>query len=263
MIYSDVFLGDNKFPLLAFAIHNGNYMPPELLQNCGIDADTRLREEDPYTNGFAECFPNRIIVQTSRFAVDLNRPPEKAVYQKPEDAWGLQVRKMPIADNLYTKLLKAYSDWYQIIRYQIERLLKIHPTLIILDLHSYNHRRGGPDVAPDPQNQNPDLILGRNNLPESVYPLVENLRLLLDGNPFQNIKLDCRCDIKFSGGHFSRWVNQTFGNKVLCLAIEFKKIFMDEWTGELNLPAYFQLKEIFQTTVLKWMSEITSLEKKG
>jgi hypothetical protein len=38
---------------------------------------------------------------------------------------------------------------------------------------------------------------------------------------------------------------------------------MDEWTGELNLPAYFQLKEIFQTAVLKWMSEITSLEKKG
>ncbi|HQM03698.1 MAG TPA: N-formylglutamate amidohydrolase [Candidatus Cloacimonas sp.] len=263
MIYSDIYLGDNKFPVLAFALHNGHYMPEEILQNCGIDEATRLREEDPYTNGFAECFPNRIIVQTSRFAVDLNRSPEKAVYQKPEDAWGLQVRKMPIENKLYTKLLKVYDDWYRIIHYQIERFLQNHSQIIVLDLHSYNHRRSGPDANPDSQINNPDIILGRNNLPESIYPIIDNLRLLLDGNPLQNINLDCRSDIKFSGGYFSRWVNQTFGNKVLCLAIEFKKIFMDEWTGELNLPVYFQLQKIFQTAVLNWMCEITSLKNKG
>ncbi len=257
MIYSDIYLGDRNFPLLAFALHNGHYMPEELLDNCGIDEATRLREEDPYTNGFAECFPNRIIVQTSRFAVDLNRSPQKAVYQKPEDAWDLPVRNLPLSEKMKTMLLSSYTDWYKIARYQIERLLQFNSQLIVLDLHSYNHRRGGPNANPDPQCNNPDIILGRNNLPESVYPYIENLRSSLNGIPFQNTCLDCRCDVKFAGGYFSRWVNDTFGNRILCLAVEFKKIFMDEWTGELNLTAYNQLKKIFQTAVLNWMSETT------
>jgi len=178
MIYSDIYLGDRNFPLLAFALHNGHYMPEELLDNCGIDEATRLREEDPYTNGFAECFPNRIIVQTSRFAVDLNRSPQKAVYQKPEDAWDLPVRNLPLSEKMKTMLLSSYTDWYKIARYQIERLLQFNSQLIVLDLHSYNHRRGGPNANPDPQCNNPDIILGRNNLPKVFIPILKTCALL-------------------------------------------------------------------------------------
>ena len=256
MIYNDTYLGNSNFPILAFAIHNGHYLPEELLQGCGISEDTRLREEDPYTSIFAETFPNRIVVQTSRFAVDLNRSPEKAVYQKPEDAWGLQVRKHPVPEKLNEMLIKAYEALYRTAHYQIERLLHNNPKLIILDLHSYNHRRGGPNADPDPQNENPDIILGRNNLPESKYQTIEKLRLLIDNKPCVDSKLDCRCDVKFSGGYFSRWINSTFGDKVICVAVEFKKIFMDEWTGELNLSACLQLKEIFHNAVLEWMEQV-------
>ena len=114
MIYSTTYLGNSDFPLLAFAIHNGHYLPPDILYGCGISEEIRLREEDPFTNGFAETFPNRIVVETSRFAVDLNRSPEKAVYQKPEDAWGLDVRKHPIPEKLNEMLINAYEAFYRV-----------------------------------------------------------------------------------------------------------------------------------------------------
>ncbi len=254
MIFSETHIGDFSLPILAFAIHNGAYLPPEVEANCGLGPEQRRQEEDPFTAGFAECFPNRIIVQTSRFAVDLNRSPEKCVYQNPEDAWGLKVRKSELADDLLLALQQSYEAWYKIAIYQIERLLTNHPKLLILDLHSYNHRRGGPNAEPDPQSANPDIIIGRNNLPETAYPLLERLREALNGQSYQGTSLDCRCDVKFPGGYFSRRMNSTFGDKVLCPAIEFKKTFMDEWSGELNLKAYAELKSLFHSAVLDWLS---------
>jgi hypothetical protein len=78
---------------------------------------------------------------------------------------------------------------------------------------------------------------------------VERLHLQLDGQNYLGARLDCRCDVKFPGGYFSRWVNSTFGTRVLCLAIELKKTFMNEWTGELDIAAYEELKAIFKHAV--------------
>ena len=85
MIKTDYFFNDSSIPVIALAIHNGHSMPEELLRNCGISDEERLREEDPHTNTIAERFANRIIVHDSRFMVDLNRSPQMAIYQKPED----------------------------------------------------------------------------------------------------------------------------------------------------------------------------------
>lgn len=256
MISSEFCIGYSSLPLLAFAIHNGQHMPAAVLESCGIDAPTRLREEDPFTNGFAQCFPNHIVLNTSRFAIDLNRSPEKCVYQKPEDAWGLPVRNAELSPELLLEMQEAYKEWYQLAFYQIDRLLMQHKHLVVLDLHSYNHRRGGIKAQPDPQLENPDIIIGRNNLPESRYPTIEKLRLRLDESLLGDMELDCRCDVKFPGGYFSRWVNHNFGDKVLCLAIEFKKIFMNEWTGELDIPVYEKLKGTFHNAVMQWMKEL-------
>lgn len=245
MIYSEITIGDSNKPLLAFAIHNGNYLPPALRDNCGISGDQRFQEEDPFTAGFAQCFANSVVLQTSRFAVDLNRSPEKCVYQRPEDAWGLPVRKTSLSPELITQLQEAYETWYRMAAYQVDKLLAKHERILVLDLHSYNHRRGGPDAEPDPQLANPDIIIGRNSLPESRYPEADKLRLMLDGTSFMGKVLDCRCDVKFPGGYFSRWLNNRYQDKILCLAIEFKKIFMDEWSGELDLKAYNELKQLF------------------
>ncbi|QDU89678.1 hypothetical protein Pla175_30720 [Pirellulimonas nuda] len=41
--------------------------------------------------------------------------------------------------------------------------------------------------------------------------------------------------MRFKGGHFSAWIHETFPTSVCSIAIEFKKFFMDEWSGEADL----------------------------
>lgn len=252
MIRSSYHFGSDSGGILACAIHNGHEIRPDLLSITGVSEADRLREEDPFTGSIAELFLNRIVVGSSRFEIDLNRSPEMAIYQKPEDCWGLNARTQDIPAALLTSLQADYSEWYVVLRYQIERLLRYNDHLIVLDLHSYNHRRLGPGQEPDPQALNPDIIIGRNNLSAAVYPRIEELRGMLDGAHVLGRKLDCRCDVKFSGGYLSRWINHNFPGRVICPAIEFKKIWMDEWSGEVYEPDFTELKEFFVDRVSLW-----------
>ena len=78
-------------PVVGTAIHNGHALPPTFAANMVVSDETRLREEDPYTEFMIRDLPNRIVVHQSRFAVDLNRAREAAIYRKPEQSWGMQV----------------------------------------------------------------------------------------------------------------------------------------------------------------------------
>ena len=260
MLRSSFIFNNDSLPLLATAIHNGHGMPRELLDSCGIRDADRLREEDPFTGEIAGLFPNHMILATSRFAIDLNRSAEKAVYLKPEDCWGLAVRSQPIPEAVLERLRADYSAWYKLVGYQVERLLTLHPFLVVLDLHSYNHRRGGPHAEPDPQIQNPDIIVGRSNLRDVHYPAASALRDILDGSQYLGQALDCRLDVKFTGGNFSRWLNAHYSDRLICLAVEFKKTFMDEWSGEIDRKAFSELKRLFAAAIRDWLGQTYSLK---
>lgn len=252
MIDASFQLLDESQPLLALAIHAGHQICPELIEHTGISEEDRLREEDPFTDQIAAMYPNAITLNSSRFTIDLNRPREKALYLKPKDCWGLPIKRKKLPADTIKQLYRDYDQWYAHLDYCVNRLLQHSPFLIVLDLHSYNYRRFGPLALPEPQIQNPDIILGRNILPQNLYPKVETLRQLLDGQDLMGYKIDCRCDVKFPGGHLSRYLNHNYQGKILCLAIEFKKIFMDEWSGKLNQPVFEALKRMFFDAVDRW-----------
>lgn len=252
MIRSSYYFGDTARPLIALAIHNGHHIREDLLKLTKVSEADRLREEDPYTGSVAELFSNNIVVHTSRFEADLNRNPANAVYQQPEDCWGLDVRSAEIPASLMDKIYSDYREWYAVLYYHIQRLIQKNGFLLILDLHSYNHRRGGPDAPTAPQEDNPDIILGRNNLPERYYPKIEDLRQRLDGKLICGKPIDCRCDVKFTGGALSRKLNNDFAGSVLTLAIEFKKFWMDEYSGVPDEKRFNKLKAVFYQAVMDW-----------
>jgi len=78
-------------PLVAIAIHNGHQVRDEAAALFVIDDASRLQEEDPFTGEWTAAAQNRIIVDTSRFEVDLNHVREETVYVGPQDAWRLTV----------------------------------------------------------------------------------------------------------------------------------------------------------------------------
>ncbi|MDZ7732245.1 MAG: hypothetical protein U5R31_03270 [Acidimicrobiia bacterium] len=61
--------------------------------------------------------------------------------------------------------------------------------------------------------------------------------------------LDVRENVRFRGGYFSRWVHETYPEHGCALAIEVKKVFMDEWTGEVDDDIVAELEQALVATL--------------
>jgi N-formylglutamate amidohydrolase len=234
--------------LVATAIHDGHEVRPELLSHFNLSSHERLREEDPFTAEMSLIADNRITVNYSRFQADLNRDRKNAVYQKPEDAWGLQVWKGKLSSQHVEESLQYYDRFYAALKAYLDELLTQHPRLIIYDIHTYNHRREAYDKYASVE-ENPELNLGTGNIVgeewrNTIDAFINSAREF----NYEGRHLDVRENVKFAGGYFSKWLGETYGNKVCPIAIEFKKFFMDEWTGEGDYYQIEHLKELLAYT---------------
>ncbi|MGY0651304.1 N-formylglutamate amidohydrolase [Luteimonas sp. A537] len=238
-------------PVIATAIHDGHAVRPELQPLLALPDDERLREEDPLTGLFTTVGDVRIRVPTSRFEVDLNRPRDGAVYARPEDCWGLDVWNAPLPEAGIARSLDAWDRFYGMVAERIERMLERWEAVLLIDLHSYNHRRDGPDAEPAPQAGNPDIELGLTTAePDRWSDVTARFADALRAAPLDGRALDVRANVRFpTGGHFPEWVYARWGARVCTISPEYKKIFMDEWTGQADIAALYALRDGLQAAV--------------
>ncbi len=237
-------------PLLATAIHDGHEIRPELTDLLAISDADRRREEDPFTSRWTTVAANRIVARRSRFEVDLNRPPEQAVYQLPDDAWGLQVWKDRPPADVVERSRAEYRAFYDLLRETLDRLVARDGRVVVLDIHSYNHRRGGADAEPDDPERNPVVNVGTGTMDRRGWgPLVDRFMTELEGQQVAGEPLDVRENVTFEGGHLSTWVHGTYPTQVCSLSIEFKKIYMDEWTGQPDEETITDIEQALLATL--------------
>ncbi|MBN2848426.1 MAG: N-formylglutamate amidohydrolase [Coriobacteriia bacterium] len=223
-----VHLGDG--PVVALALHAGHALRPEVAARTALSDSDRLREEDPLTDEVARVVPTRIIVKRSRYEVDLNRPRERAIYT---DAWGLAPWTEPLPPDVTERSLMIHDAFYETLAQTVEAVLARHERAVVLDLHAYNHRRSGPEALPDDPAENPEVNLGTGWLePGRWDPVVDAFVGHMTAEGF-----DCRENVKFRGGYAARWLSERYPERVCPLAIEFRKDFMDEWTGVVDEQA--------------------------
>jgi N-formylglutamate deformylase len=222
-------------PLVAAAIHDGHDVRPELVDFLVISQSDRRREEDPYTGAFTSVAPTRIVARRSRFEVDLNRPRAEAVYLRPEDAWGLAVwTRLPPAE-VIERSRALYDGFYQEVGRVLAELTGRFGRVVVFDLHGYNVRRAGPNAPAAAADENPDVIVGTSNMDRRRWaPVVDGFTEAMRSFDFFGRRLDVRENVKFRGGYFPRWIHQTFPESACAIAIELKKFFMDEWSGEVD-----------------------------
>lgn len=237
-------------PLVAAAIHDGSRIRAELHSYLALDGPGRLREEDPHTAVWARIAPTHLIGLQSRFEVDLNRPRPKAVYQTPEDAWGLTVWKENLPDEIVNRSLEGYDAFYTELKKVLIRLVEKHGNFVVYDLHSYNHLRQGVEGPEADPLENPEVNIGTGNMNRQRWaPVVEQFMIDLHTYDFQGRHLDVRENIKFKGGYFSQWIYEQFPDESCVMAIEFKKFFMNEWTGEVYPGALEAISDALKSTI--------------
>lgn len=224
-------IGDG--PLVATAVHDGHHLRDDVVKLMALNDAARLREEDPFTASWTTIAPTRIIGLRSRFEVDLNRPREKAVYRTPEEAWGLQVWNHAPGDAFIDESLAEYDAFYDRLRQILDAKVAEHGRFVLFDLHTYNHLRQGPDGPPADEKLNPQVNIGTGTMDRVRYAdLIDRFISDLSSFDFPGGALDVRENVKFQGGNVSRWVHENYPETGCALAIEFKKFFMNEWTGE-------------------------------
>lgn len=229
------FLGDWHGQFIATAIHNGHDVRPELAAELVLSSRDRLREEDPHTDEIGALIPAQVVVHRSRFEVDLNRTREESVYRSSAEAWGLDIlRDPPLDDALVAGSLDVYDAFYAELGRRLDPVAERGP-FVVFDIHSYNHRRDGADAAEAPREENPEVNVGTGSLDRERFGhVVDTFIDALSGAGTSAGPLDVRENIRFRGRQLAAWIHARYPDHGVVLALEFKKTFMDEWTGEAD-----------------------------
>ncbi|MBV9388663.1 MAG: N-formylglutamate amidohydrolase [Chroococcidiopsidaceae cyanobacterium CP_BM_ER_R8_30] len=250
MALSDWVLIEGNGPIVAVALHDGHAVRQEVAALFALDESERRREEDPFTANWTTVGDTRIVVQRSRFEFDLNRPREKAVYLKPEDAWGLTVWHSKLSQEILARSLAEYDAFYAAVKQVFTDLEQRFGRFVVYDLHTYNHRRLGLEALPADPMYNPEINLGTGTMDRSRWaPVVESFLTDLCRFDFLGRQLDVRENIKFHGGYFQYWVHQTFPRSACVLSVEVKKFFMNEWSNELDMKQLDAIRSALKSTV--------------
>jgi len=248
-------------PLFATAIHAGHNVRGELLPFLALDESVRLREEDPYTDQWVRVVPGWIVMTRSRFEVDLNRERDEAVYRTPEMAWGLHLWKAPLSNEQIEHSIEEYDAFYNELEVLLSKLASHFKRFVIFDLHTYNYRRKGPEGPPADPLENPEVNVGTGTLDRILCGRVVE-RFIADLRKFNFLgrHLDVRENVKFEGRQLARWIHEKFPDSACVLSVEFKKFFMDEWTGEADEEQIQAIRDALSSTIPGIIEELNTIE---
>ena len=236
--------------VVATAIHDGSGLRADVEAAIALPSPQRLREEDPHTGQAIAGVPTHVVAHRSRFEIDLNRAEADAVYLAPEQCWGLQPWRQPPGARMVDVSRRMHRAFYAMLGQLFDEIMTSHGRFLVLDVHSYNHRRDGPDAPPMPQEAAPDINIGTHSMPRESWsfllePLIDAMRAF----DFRGRRLDVRENVAFEGrGELARFVHERYPRHGCAIALEFKKFYMDEWTGEPD-PAELAAMRAFITHV--------------
>lgn len=234
-------------PLIGVALHAGHNLRSELVPYLAIDEATRFREEDPYSDYWTLACGTRLLTLRSRFEVDLNRRREDAVYRSPKDAWSHDIWAKPLNEDMIAESLREHDRFYTEIERDLRAIERQVGRFVVFDLHSYNHRRAGPDAPPEDAQSNPEINVGTGSMNRALWaPIVEGFMNTLADFDFLGRHLDVRENINFRGRNLAEFVHERFPETGCVLAIEVKKFFMDEWSGLANTRQVVALLQAFR-----------------
>ncbi len=235
------------------AIHAGSKVRPGLVPFLGTTPEERFRDEDPHTEFFIRRFPIRLIAMDSRFEYDINREKKMAIYTGPEMAWGLNVLQKPLTDEEIHRSLNKYDEFHNLADITAGYLTRKKPFGIMFDCHSFNYQREGKtDRIKDDK---PDINVGTGPVDRNYFQnFIDDFIQRLSKHRTRDNNITVNENFPFSGGYLSKRLSKIYGRNLLVLAIEFKKIFMNELTGNLFENDLYKLEEIFFQSVTDTLS---------
>src|SRR5690606_22940809 len=97
---------------------------------------------------------------------------------------------------------------------------------------------------------NPEVNVGTGSMNRARWArVVDRFMDDLRRFDFMGSSLDVRENVRFQGGYLCRWVHEHFPVTGCALALEFKRFFMDEWSGEADPRAVAAIRAALESTL--------------
>ena len=81
-------------------------------------------------------------------------------------------------------------------------------------------------------------------MPEKWKPMIKDFQQHILSFDYFGRQIDARIDVKYPGGNFSRWIHNNYPENGIAIALEYKKIFMNEWNNEIYHKEFLQLQQL-------------------
>lgn len=231
-------LGSSEFHFEAPAfhagvsMHSGHRVRKEILDILAVSEQDRYREEDPYTDRFIAKLPIRIHALDSRYEYELNRNPYRALYDFDKPQWGEKVWIRKAREDEYQRSLLKHREFHALLEMVGRFLLEQHRHALLFDMHSYCYQRERKQSWQE--DKRPEINIGTGAVNREIFgPAITCFKRNLRRTRILGQALRISENEIFFGGYLSRHLSRIYHDRLLVLAIEYKKIFMNEWTGEL------------------------------
>src|SRR5690606_42145393 len=157
-------------------------------------------------------------------------------------------RTNPLPDDIVRRSQEVYATVYSQLEARLDEVAARGP-FVVYDAHSCNRRRNGADADPEPGDDNPEVNLGTGTVDRKIFQgVVDAFAESMSAQATDDGPIDVRENVKFEGRALAWWVHERYAGRGVCLALEFKKTFMDEWTGEPDLDRIQRLAEALAAT---------------
>jgi N-formylglutamate deformylase len=214
------------------SMHSGQRVRNEIREFMGVDKADRYREEDPFMDRFIADFPIRILGRDSRFEYDLNINPYNAIYDFVKPKWGLRVWKEKIPEEERILSIKKHREFHELLEMVCSYLLLQNRHGLLFDLHAYCYQRETRQQWH--KDERPEINIGTGPVNREIFePAIRCFKSYIHKTEIHGHTLRINENEIFQGGYLSRHLSRIYHDRLLVLALEYKKIFMDEWTGEL------------------------------
>jgi len=197
-------------PLLISMPHTGTFLPPDISDRL-TPAALKLPDTDWHLKrlyDFVDQLGASIIIAThSRYAIDLNRPPDDASLYPGQDTTGLcpldtfdrealyPEGQQPNAAEIEARVEKYWQPYHTALQGELDRLRGRHARVVLWDAHSIR------SVVPRFfQGRLPDLNLGSAGGSACDQSLTQRLLQIAQEHPSYTAVLDGR----FKGGYITR-----------------------------------------------------------
>ena len=228
-------------PWLGTAIHDGHRIHDAFEDKMILAGEERRFEEDPFTGDIIKELPISIQVLDSRYNYDLNREPDRCIY---DEAWGKKVWNGELTGDERKQILEMHSCYYRILDTLVGKLEDIFNGCVLYDLHSYNYSRIKGDT--------PLFNLGTHFMDLERYgAVVDHFQQELANISVKGVNTRAVRDEVFLGkGYQAQFLREKHPDS-LCLPIELKKVFMEENSGELYPEIFDPLAEGMRDAISK------------